>query len=65
MIDDHLKKQFARDIALLKYVGLNLVIVHGGGKEISKWMGKLGKKSEFINGLRVTDSETLEISKWF
>ena len=63
MIDTNLKTQFAKDIALLKYVGLNPVIVHGGGKEISKWMDKLGKKAEFINGLRVTDSETLEISE--
>lgn len=63
MVDPNLKTQFAKDIALLKYVGLNPVIVHGGGKEISKWMDKLGKKAEFINGLRVTDSETLEISE--
>tara|TARA_Y200000002_G_scaffold234825_1_gene193973 strand:- start:100 stop:960 length:861 start_codon:yes stop_codon:yes gene_type:complete len=63
MIDDNLKQQFAKDVALLKYVGLNPVIVHGGGKEISKWMDKIGKKAEFINGLRVTDSETLEISE--
>ena len=63
MVDNNLKTQFAKDIALLKYVGLNPVIVHGGGKEISKWMDKLGKKAEFINGLRVTDSETLEISE--
>lgn len=63
MIDDNLKRQFAKDVALLKYVGLNPVIVHGGGKEISKWMDKIGKKAEFINGLRVTDSETLELSE--
>ncbi len=63
MLDPYLKQQFARDIALLKYVGLNPVIVHGGGKEISKWMTKIGKKAEFVNGLRVTDLETLEISE--
>jgi len=63
MVDHELKRQFARDIALLKYVGLNPVIVHGGGKEISKWMDKLGKKAEFIEGLRVTDGETLEITE--
>lgn len=63
MIDEKLKVEFARDIALLKYIGLNPVIVHGGGKEISKWMEKLGKKAEFIDGLRVTDSETLEITE--
>tara|TARA_B100000427_G_scaffold329581_1_gene346425 strand:- start:851 stop:1714 length:864 start_codon:yes stop_codon:yes gene_type:complete len=63
MINDDLKHQFARDIALLKYVGLNPIIVHGGGKEITKWMDKLGKEAEFIDGLRVTDSETLEITE--
>ena len=63
MINDDLKHQFAKDIALLKYVGLNPIIVHGGGKEISKWMDKLGKQPEFIDGLRVTDSETLEITE--
>ena len=63
MINNDLKHQFARDIALLKYVGLNPIIVHGGGKEITKWMDKLGKEAEFIDGLRVTDSETLEITE--
>ena len=63
MLDEKLKQQFAKDIALLKYVGLKPVIVHGGGKEISKWMERIGKKAEFVNGLRVTDSETLEISE--
>ena len=63
MLNDELKTQFARDIALLKYIGLNPVIVHGGGKEISKWMKKLGKEAKFIDGLRVTDKDTLEISE--
>ena len=63
MIDEELKTQFARDIALLKFVGMNPVIVHGGGKEISKWMDKVGKKAEFINGLRVTDADTLELTE--
>lgn len=63
MINDELKKKFAQDVALLKYVGLNPIIVHGGGKEVSRWMEKVGKKAEFINGLRVTDSETLEITE--
>ncbi len=63
MIDDELKVKFAQDIALLKYIGLNPVIVHGGGKEVSKWMEKLGKKATFIEGLRVTDGETLEITE--
>lgn len=63
MVDDDLKMLFAQDIALMKLVGLHPVIVHGGGKEISKWMKKLGKKSVFIDGLRVTDVETLEITE--
>ncbi len=63
MVNDELKSKFAEDIVLLKYVGLNPVIVHGGGKEISKWMEKVGKKSTFIEGLRVTDSETMEITE--
>lgn len=63
MIDHDLKEQFAKDITLLKYIGLNPVIVHGGGKEISRWMEKIGKKTAFIDGLRVTDGETLEITE--
>lgn len=63
MINDELKPLFAKDIALLKLIGIHPVIVHGGGKEISKWMERLGKKSVFIDGLRVTDSETLEITE--
>lgn len=54
---------FAKDIALLKYVGINPVIVHGGGKEISRWMSRLGKESVFIEGLRYTDPETMEITE--
>lgn len=63
MVDDELSRQFADDVVLLKYVGLNPVIVHGGGKEISKWIEKVGKKTEFIDGLRVTDGETMEITE--
>ena len=63
MINDELKKVFANDIVLLKYVGINPIIIHGGGKEISKWMKKLGKDSVFIDGLRVTDEETMEITE--
>ena len=63
MTDDALKERFAQDITLLKYVGINPVIVHGGGKEISKWMKKVGKDTVFIDGLRVTDSETMEITE--
>ena len=63
MVDDQLKSLFAKDIVLLKYVGINPVIIHGGGKEISKWLKKVGKKTEFIDGLRVTDKETMEIAE--
>ncbi|MDA1353229.1 MAG: acetylglutamate kinase [bacterium] len=63
MIDDAAKEQFAQDIVLLKYVGINPVIVHGGGKEISKWMQRMGKEAVFIDGLRVTDEETMEITE--
>ena len=63
MVNEELKSKFAEDIVLLKYVGLNPVIVHGGGKEISKWMKKVGKESVFIDGLRVTDKETMEITE--
>ena len=61
MIDDEAKSSTARDVVLLKYLGLKPVIVHGGGPEISKAMDKLGKESKFIKGLRVTDEETMEI----
>lgn len=63
MVNDELKQLFAEDVSLLKYVGINPIIIHGGGKEISKWMSKLGKESVFIDGLRVTDSETMEITE--
>ncbi len=63
MSHDHLKPLFAEDISLLKYVGLNPVVVHGGGQEISRWMTKVGKESQFIDGLRVTDAETMEITE--
>jgi acetylglutamate kinase len=63
MIHEDLKSKFAEDIVLLKYIGINPIIVHGGGKEISKWMKKIGKESAFIDGLRFTDSETMEITE--
>jgi len=63
MTDPELARLFAVDILLLRYVGINVVIVHGGGKEISKWMKKLGKDAVFVDGLRVTDEETLEIGE--
>lgn len=61
MVDDALKESFARDVVLLKLVGMNPVIVHGGGPQISNTLKRVGKTSEFVDGLRVTDSETMEI----
>lgn len=61
MIDDNLKTCFAKDIALLKLVGINPIIVHGGGPQINNILNKLGKKNEFIQGFRVTDNETMTI----
>ncbi len=63
MVDDHLKYNVIRDVALLKLVGFKPIIVHGGGKEISSWLAKFGKESEFINGFRVTDEETLDVAE--
>ena len=61
MVDEALKSSFARDIVLLKQVGINPVIVHGGGPQIGKLLEKLGKQSTFVDGLRVTDSETMDV----
>lgn len=61
MVDDKLKNSFARDVVLLKAVGINPVIVHGGGPQIGELLEKVGKPSEFIKGMRVTDSETMDI----
>ena len=61
MINDQLKEQVMEDIVLLWLIGVKVVLVHGGGPEISETMEKLGKKSEFIDGLRVTDKETVDI----
>jgi len=61
MTDDKLKLEVMEDIALLRLVGVKVVLVHGGGPEISSMMDKLGKKTEFVDGLRVTDSETVDI----
>ena len=61
MTDETLRLSFARDISLLKLVGINPVIVHGGGPQIEKLLEQIGKKSEFIQGLRVTDDETMDI----
>jgi len=62
MIDENLKKAVMGDIALLTQVGIRVVLVHGGGPEISDMLKKLGKKSEFVNGLRVTDKETADVA---
>ena len=59
--DTELNKLFAEDVVLLKFIGINVVIVHGGGPQIAETLEKIGKKSEFIEGLRVTDEETLDI----
>ncbi|MEQ1559868.1 MAG: acetylglutamate kinase [Methyloglobulus sp.] len=61
MIDDALKNSFARDIVLMKLVGLNPIVVHGGGPQIGELLGKLGKTSSFVDGMRVTDSETMDV----
>jgi acetylglutamate kinase len=61
MVDEQLKSGFARDIVLMKLVGINPVIVHGGGPQIGHLLDKIGKQSEFINGMRVTDSETMDV----
>jgi len=61
MIDDSLKESFARNVVLMKYVGMNPVVVHGGGPQISGTLERVGKTTQFVDGLRVTDSETMEI----
>ena len=63
MVDDELKMDVIKDVTLLKLVGFKPIIVHGGGKAISKWVGKVGKEAEFVGGLRVTDEETMEIAE--
>jgi len=61
MVDEDLKNSFARDVVLLKAVGINPVIVHGGGPQIGELLTRIGKETEFINGMRVTDSETMDV----
>lgn len=63
MIDEQLKMQVMEDVALLWLIGVKIVLVHGGGPEISEMMSRLGKKTEFVDGLRVTDKETVEIAQ--
>jgi len=61
MVEQSLKQSFARDVVLMKLVGINPVVVHGGGPQIGKLLGRLGKVSEFVQGMRVTDSETMDV----
>ena len=63
MVDEELKRKVIQDVVLLKLVGFKPIIVHGGGKEISRWVGKVGMEPHFINGLRVTDEPTMEIAE--
>lgn len=63
MVDENLKKRVIQDVTLLKLVGFKPIIVHGGGKEISKWVEKSGMEPEFVNGLRKTDAATMEIAE--
>lgn len=63
MLDEELKANVIKDVVLLKLVGFKPIIVHGGGKEISRWVGKVGMEAKFVNGLRVTDKDTMEIAE--
>ena len=63
MVDENLKKQVIQDVVLLKLVGFKPIIVHGGGKEISRWVGKVGMEPHFVGGLRVTDEPTMQIAE--
>ena len=63
MTDPELKEEFARDVVLLKYVGLNPIVVHGGGPDITRYMERLGMEVKFVDGLRVSDADTVEIAK--
>ncbi len=63
MVDEKLKRSVIQDIAMLKYIGLKPVVVHGGGKEITSLLERLGKQSQFLDGLRVTDEETAKVAE--
>lgn len=63
MLDEELKANVIKDAVLLKLVGFKPIIVHGGGKEISRWVGKMGMEAKFVNGLRVTDRDTMEVAE--
>jgi len=64
MTEEHLKHSFARDVILLKLVGMNPVVVHGGGPQIDSALKKIGKHGTFVQGMRVTDEETMEVVEW-
>jgi acetylglutamate kinase len=64
MVEEKLQKSFAHDVVLLKLVGMNPIVVHGGGPQIDEALERVGKKSEFIQGMRVTDAETMEVVEW-
>ncbi|NLP32544.1 Acetylglutamate kinase [Oligella ureolytica] len=64
MIDEQLQKSFAHDVALLKLIGLNPIVVHGGGPQIDKALKRLGKEGTFLQGMRVTDADTMEVVEW-
>lgn len=61
MVAEDLKESFAKDVVLMKYIGINPVVVHGGGPQIGEMLRRLGKKSEFLDGMRITDAETMDI----
>lgn len=61
MVDEELQQNVIKDVVLLKLIGMHPIIVHGGGKEISSWLSKVGKETKFVEGLRVTDQDTMEI----
>lgn len=63
MLDEKRQESMIKDVALLKLVGMEPIVVHGGGKEISKWLGYMGKESQFVEGLRVTDADTIEVAE--
>ncbi len=63
MFEREAQERFCNDIVLLKYIGMNPVVVHGGGKEITRWLERIGKQAKFIDGLRVTDEETMEVTE--
>ncbi|HFC52932.1 MAG TPA: acetylglutamate kinase, partial [Gammaproteobacteria bacterium] len=61
MVEESLRQGFARDVVLMKLVGINPVVVHGGGPQIGRLLERIGKESRFVNGMRVTDSETMDV----